>query len=559
MRPLRALALFVVLGAACKESRQVGLDITLPRELVDTTVWFEIGAFKDASCDALNPMLANGVPEGSTARLAFRRTEPSSPKFGDIPNGRYAFGAVARSDDCTVLALGCTEEDVNEADSIVVAMSASREPTGKCAEGATCQAAKCLPANNNSDPSVGAGCSLELLGAGPLLAAVGGSGTALSAPAIGVTPTGFVVVYRESEPGGIAARITIMPIDFSGGAFPFAGEAERPIQKGLPKPCADANETDGVGLVVDGEDAMMALAKPPCEGNSPELQLVTFKTAPTPEIAKFLVSVSPTGVRVTLGSSKAAAMRTTGALVTFTEGGVGRIANMDPVHGIIAPNGSFGGSSGITDTWIAANEKVLALLAAGKGDGTAPSSEAGAPAGESTLRLLMLPPNTGIDTINAQTSSPRAPIVFPGEFASIAALGGRVLVMSDGTGPGRSVTYRAFDLSSDSPADTNGFSVDGDGKVTAGDVALAGDRAYFATLKEGGISLHVFANATTKLTPLRSVLFAREPRISAINTVRDGRVAVAATENRVAVTWTTAKILGSNDPTGGYAVFGCTP
>jgi hypothetical protein len=35
-------------------------------------------------------------------------------------------------------------------------------------------------------------------------------------------------------------------------------------------------------------------------------------------------------------------------------------------------------------------------------------------------------------------------------------------------------------------------------------------------------------------------------------------VSVAATESRVAVAWTTAKVLGGNDPAGGYAVFGCT-
>jgi len=132
-------------------------------------------------------------------------------------------------------------------------------------------------------------------------------------------------------------------------------------------------------------------------------------------------------------------------------------------------------------------------------------------------------------------------------------------VLSDGGGPGRSVTFRAFDLNKDDPAETNGFSVEGSGAVTTGDVAIQGDRVFFAVLKQGGVVLHAYNNASTVPTPLRNVLFNKEPRIPAVGNVRDGRVAVAATETRVAVVWTTAKVLTNNDSTGGYAVFACTP
>ena len=104
-----------------------------------------------------------------------------------------------------------------------------------------------------------------------------------------------------------------------------------------------------------------------------------------------------------------------------------------------------------------------------------------------------------------------------------------------------------------------GFSVDGTGKVMTGDLTMQGDRAYFTVLKPGLIALNVYANATTTPTPLRSLNFAKEPRIPAIGNVRDGHVAVAATDTRVAVTWTTAQQLLSGDPPGGYAVFACTP
>jgi hypothetical protein len=141
----------------------------------------------------------------------------------------------------------------------------------------------------------------------------------------------------------------------------------------------------------------------------------------------------------------------------------------------------------------------------------------------------------------------------------LAALGARVIVMSDGGGPGRSVTYRAFDLDKTTPSETNGFSIAGAGNPTTGDVVMLENKAYFAALKPGSVSLHVYANASTTPTPLREVLFAKEPRIPAIVNVRDGRVAIAATSSRVAVAWTTAKVLTNNDSTGGYAVFACTP
>jgi hypothetical protein len=234
--------------------------------------------------------------------------------------------------------------------------------------------------------------------------------------------------------------------------------------------------------------------------------------------------------------------------------------------------GTFGGSTtGITDAWVAASESVLALLASGKGeistvpppvdggtDGGTTTVDAGG-GDEPSLRLLRLPASTQLTDLDAAANRPRLPVSFPGAIGSIVAKGARVLVISDGGGPGRSATFRAFDLNKDQPAVTNGFSVDGQGAVTGVDVAVQGDRAYFVAMKPGQIALQVYGNASTTPTPLRNVSFRREPRISGVDTVRDGRVAIAATDTRVAVAWTTAKALNNNDHTGGYAIFACTP
>jgi hypothetical protein len=547
--------LFVAVGAACKG--EIGLELKVPHDVRAKTAWFEIGGYKDGHCDALLPMLSNGLPEGATARVAFKPNDPV-PKLGQMPNGKYAMAAVARGDSCEVLASGCNDQDLGSTGSLTIDLHAETEDgSGKCSKNASCQAVQCVPANDNGNPSVGAGCSLELIGAGPLAKPAGGEGTEVSAPAIAATSIGFVIVYREADPSGSGARITILPIDRSGGSL-------APQRPPLPNPCSNASQTDGVGLIVNKDAALMALAKPPC-GAKPELQLLNFTAIPDSNdslaVGKFFVSASPNGDKVTLGAARSSALVGGQNLVVFAESGQGRIAHMDPAKGIVGPNGSFGAATGVIDTWIAGNDTLLALVAASSPTGAAPDPTADAAAQtntDSTLNLLLLPANTPVDSINAEQNQPRAPITFSGQWASIAAVGGRVIIVSDGNGP-RAVSYRAYDQNNDDPADTGGFSLDADAVVTSADVAIVGDRAYFAALESGGVGLHVFANATTRLTPLRDVSFVNESRISAMSTVRDGRVAVAATDSRVAVAWTTAKKLGKNDATGGYAVFACTP
>src|SRR5687768_16151116 len=111
---LRAFTLLVAMGAACRATPQVGLDIAVPSALGDATAWFEIGAFRDASCAALGPMLPGGIPDGATTRVAFRREDGTGPRVGNLPNGTYAFAAAARGDDCAVLAYGCVEVNVGD-------------------------------------------------------------------------------------------------------------------------------------------------------------------------------------------------------------------------------------------------------------------------------------------------------------------------------------------------------------------------------------------------------------------------------------------------------------
>lgn len=547
---------------SCKGTPEISFEIAVPKSLVSQTTWFEIAAYKDASCTALKPKLANGTPDGAAKRVAFRRDAKTTPKVGDMPSGKYAFAAVAKGDDCSVLATGCVEAEVPSTDSVSVPMSALDEPTGACGTGASCQAARCVPANDNANPSVGAGCSLELLGSGPLANPVGGGNTMVSAPSIAATPSGFVIVYREIDPNGASARITILPIDPAGGA----SDPQRPLLSGR---CADSEETDGVGLLMNGGDGQIVLARSAC-GATPGLELLAFTS--TPQITvdpNFHSSDSPAPSVLALSMGHVAADRGDGTgVIAFIEDGQSRVATIQAGVGIVQPNGSFGGVQGMTGAWAAASDGVLALLAAGPARASTPGADGGAdasatPADPETgpmLRLFMAPPSTALSEFDAaQGKSPRPEISFPGTWGAMAARGTRVIVASDGTGPGRSVSYRTFDVDATEAKEVGGFSMDTSGDVTGGDVYIEGDRVFFSVIRQGAIELHAFANASTSPTPLRTLVFAKEPRIAALNIIRDGRVAVAATESRVAVAWTTASILKNDDTTGGYAVFACTP
>lgn len=69
---IATLAFVLCAPSACKKPN-VSLDIVLPSDVVEDTVWFEVAAYKGASCEAVKPMLQNGVPPTASTRVAFRR------------------------------------------------------------------------------------------------------------------------------------------------------------------------------------------------------------------------------------------------------------------------------------------------------------------------------------------------------------------------------------------------------------------------------------------------------------------------------------------------------
>jgi hypothetical protein len=568
-----AVGLYVVVALAplpsCRGTPTDGFELDLPAGLASKVAWYEIGVFPGPACAALGAKLTGGIPpEGYVQRLAFPASNGSPPSIADLPRAKYAIGAVARAADCSVLAVGCSDVDLSQAGSVTIGLSSVATPQGACTNGATCEDAECTPGAAN----LGAGCSLALMGAGPLADPLGFDGTVMSAPAIVATPGGFLIGYREWDPNTGSARITVLPVDPQGG-IGAAQQAQQPS-------CAEVEMNDAAGLVFGPSGGLVAVGRAGCPDEAGladsgiDLALISASgTFSSPAFAD-LGPVEPL-----LSSAHALATSSLGTFVAYTQAGVANVATVSTTS--LSPATSFGGPGRMVDARVAASDQIVALVAdsvpgaappppppppsddagndaATYDAGTATSDDAGGVGGPSapTLDFNMATPSeggAGIDFTALDT-----PASFPGRWASVAALAGRAFVVSDGPSSDKPVAYRAFDLGASTPTVVGAYAPQGSGPVLYADVAFHQDHLFVAVERQGSIVLDAFDQATTTPTLLREVPLGGDARIPSTSSVRDGRVAVLATDARVIVAWTTQESLGPDDATGGFAVFACT-
>ena len=303
--------------------------------------------------------------------------------------------------------------------------------------------------------------------------------------------------------------------------------------------------------------------------------------------------------RVYLSTSHAMAESSAGTLLAYTQGSVASVATLERDRSRAAGDASAA-SGRISDAWVAATDQAVALVAGGTPSGataergrrratrrreraTAAGDDGGA--GDGGRRRRATTPGRPGSSSGTTAERPHAERVdaplqprrrseptgapslgasigpatqFPGNWGAVAALAGRAFVASDGQTSDKPVAYRAFDLGSGAPSVVGGYSPLGSGPVLYADVAFHQDHLFFAVERPGGITLDAFDNATTTPAFLREISLGGDPRIPTIADVRDGRVAVLATDTRVIVAWTTQEVLGPDDATGGYVVFACT-
>ncbi len=567
MRSAAAAAFVLALSwqAGCRNKPQVSLEVAIPSAISDKTKWIEIGVFGGTSCATVSSLLPGGIPpEGSAARLAFDRKR-TPPALGDLPKARYAFAAVGKDENCGVVAHGCTDVDVEVETSVAISLRAVNNGAQPCAGGTRCLSGRCVPGNDLSDPAIGADCSLDLLGAGPLGDPIGTGAILVSAPAVVPTASGFLIGYRQFDPSGGQAFGSFVLVDNSGGA------RAAPLHA-LSARCSSSDENDAMSMAFssDNNAGLAVLSRAACNTNpSGTDQLLIDGTG----------MVGLTGFdglgesRRLLSNAHALAYDAKGNhfLLAFTQ---------DKEAEIVFANGNklepgtpikFGGQGPKTGAWVVVSDSVRAFLAAGTGgdlplpadggtDSGPPTLDAGT--GGSTLRLQVISASSDPSTLTATPVQS----TFPGTWGSIAATGGLVVVASDGTNPTKQVTFRVFDAAgiSAAPRGTE-IVVDGPGKIAYADVAISPDRdrLLFAIEKASPptgstIVLRAFTQATTTPVPKSPVFLSKDARIPTLGALRDGNIAVAATDTRVAVAWTTGKNLTDKDTVGGYALFACS-
>jgi hypothetical protein len=536
------------LGAQCQHDPSVTFEIVMPSAVADQAQWMEVGVLP-GPCPPPD-QLAGGIPRsGTVTRIAFQKGDTSPPAIGDLKKGPYAFAAVARGADCSVLATGCTRADVTETRDVSIQLGPTSAPSGACAAGESCVQGRCAPNVGGGDPTLGAGCSMDLVGAGPLGDPLqpGGSDVS-SAPAIAVTESGFLVAYREYDQLGGRARLTLAAID------PQGGITIAPTTT-LPGQCPNQDESDAIGLGYLAGAGVVASARPACSQPNPGFD--TFQVDARGAVKKSAFNAATNG-QPRLSNAHALALTGSGSgWLAYVDQGGAQVAGLT---GLLTQAGAtpFGDVPPHTLAQVAVSDKMVALLAAGTGQGAPSPSDAGAleagPAGDaaasgSTLRLQL----------GTSPGSVGPPYETLGAWGALASEGSRAYVLAEAPGLAQPTSWFAMELGAMAPVATDILTPPGQGDVAGGDVAFHGDFVTYAVEQQGSIAVVVYDHASTTPTFLRTVLLSDDPRIPSQATVRDGRVAVAANDSRVLVVWTTAATLGPSDPLGAYALYACSP
>jgi hypothetical protein len=535
-----AISVAVGAGIACG-TPQVTLTVRIPSAQLAETKWVEIAAIPGG---CLSPSaLAGGVPAaGTTVRLGYA-IDATPPAIGDLAAGEYGFAAVARRSDCGVVATGCTLLDVTRKREVVIDLSATKDPdASKCVSGEVCKGGRCLPPQDNTDPAIGEGCTMQLMGAGPLPNAISGA-PYLTAPAIAATTTGFLIAYGEfpavdgsasCQTGTPCLRADLLPVDAGGGALP-------PIQKTLDGYCDSPDPPDPAGLTMTSAGGLLVFSRPPCNGKSGLEQLSLDPSGAVKARSQFLNTNAPT---IALSAHAVTPASTAGqSLIALRSNGLSAlfVSNGSAVTNLVT---GFGAP---TDTALSLARGTTALGIRVQGPG------GGGDAGPSTnaAKLYVVPASPdpkSQGSLVAQIDSSRS---------AIAAAGGRVFLVADASPTPQELAFSAFDLGKPTPAAEGTVNLASEDPVLALDAAATKERLFVAIEQAGNLSVAVVDGASgTTPSFVRRVDFASDARIPA--TYRDGAIAITATDTRVAVTWVSRKTpLGANDTTGGYAIFAC--
>lgn len=524
-------ALALAAGAQCQSDPSVTCEVELPAALESTAQWMEVGVLPGSCPDSAQ--LAGGLPDtGLVTRVAFEKGNTSPPPIGTLKKGSYAFAAVARAADCSVLATGCSQVDVTNARDVSITLTATSNPEGACGAGSTCFDARCVPTLGGPEAGPGGGCPMTLVGAGPLGDPLDVTPDIASVPAAVATDDGFLIAYREYDPMGGSARLTVVSVD-SHGVLTIGAPTMLPTQ------CAEQDETDAVGLGYAGGAGVVVSARPQCSSQPGGLDVLPVDASGAVGQGAFTSAMS--GKPVLSLHSVALTGASAGYLAYVAQGQ----AMLVGLAGLF-PQGTpvtFGDVGAASIAEVAAGSQGLALLAGGTA-----SPDAGT-----------LGPTLSV-ALGASPTALSGASDFTGNWGAVALAGMRAIVLSDSNVSAQPVAWHTFDPAPGTSA-TATFAPDATaaGPVAGGDVAVQSDLAFFAAEPAGDVTLDVFDHASTTPTLLQAVDLSADPRVPSLVDVRDGKVTVATSASQVLVAWVTGTTLGPDDNVGGWALYACTP
>ncbi len=574
-----ASAILVAGGLACHPTDSVSFTLEVPQGLTTSAAFYEVGAFAGGSCSALLAQLPGGLPSsGETARTVFAPTTSPQPELGDLARGSYAFAATAKDASCQVLAVGCSDVDVGSESSVTVSLTALDSPSPTCTDSTSCVDGQCVPPGEGSN-DIGAGCSLTLVGAGPLAEALQSQGGEVtSAPAVVATPGGFLLAYREYDRSMSAAQLTLLPVapDGSAGA---------PAQTQLPNRC-DVVESDATGLAWNGDQGLAVVSHqlcPDATGFTSGEDTVRVDATGATMSGGFASIQTPDEQTLLLSTAKAVAAEPGGDEFFVAQGLTNKAPDPTPPYATISLTdglnatlaAQYGTPSTVSSSVVASTGTLVAAGSVGT-DGAAPSSnvvtpfaEAGSPdaavdsgmrgtggpvgggdggtGGDQTAYLRVGPPANDLSSLPLVST-------WPADWLSLTADASRTYAVSGITGIAE---LRYADLGG-KISDSLQVQLEGDGDVIFADAALQGDHLFLAVERSGALALVAYANATKTPQLYRQVDLDKDPRVGTFTDLADGRIAIAASATRVALVWTTQKTLLERDPVGGYAIYACS-
>jgi hypothetical protein len=556
-------AIIATFAFACRKNPNVSFEVDYPSDVSGTAVFVEVGAYPGASCSTLTPQAIGGLPQGYASRIAFRLDDKVRPSMGDLPKKQYAFVGTARDQNCGVVAYGCVSSDVGGTSSVVLNLQDTQSTLGTCSADAVCQDAVCVTSPDKTNPSLGTGCSLQMIGSGPLgqriLDGDSFADETIGSPGVVATPTGFLVAYREVEQLTGNARITTMSIDPGGGS-------PGPSSAGIVR-CENDDENDGIGVALSGSLGLVGVSRHPCPGKTGGIDYIGLDSMGNlgTKVATVYNTNQPMDF-VTMSYGKSMAPATSGVYdVTYIEDGQALFAQTTVSRIDVPPTENAKRapllSSGALETHVASSDKLVAFLTRSNGtSGGGESGDAssmvsmeggggGGGGGGSTLHLQITTPDATPDTFTTPDATD-----IPGVWGSLAASGENVAVLTNGAD--NPLQLYVFNQNRTMLANA-GIPMNAPDPVLYADIAYVNNRILIAAARPGTISLLAFTSAADAGGQLPEIVLDADPRVPDLRSYRDGHIAIAASTNRVIVVWTIATALTGSDATGGYALFAC--